>query len=181
MMRELSFFLSVCFFVYSLLILYLHYDDIKKRKELKNYNGYISVFCVLYVIIMFKLVIYKPQNTDEAYGILFIFLFLFFLILFVSLTSFITRTKILNWIYGILHIPMLYYVFAALVDSIVKNEFGMKASLNFFLIMLFFVVPVLISYAINFIFKKKKNKEISVWALAFNIEMIMLFVLSWFY
>jgi hypothetical protein len=107
------------------------------------------------------------NDIYKAYSLLFYAFLLLLFDVFVFGISYIKKTKVIDCIYGIL------YMLACIIllfSSFIENE---GKTLYYFLLVLILFIPYFASYLIT-LFLKKKNMEISVCALAFNLGVIFL-------
>jgi len=153
---------------------------------MENWNKHIRFFCIsyLFMIIYMIVVIKNSRDMYESYGSLFVGTLFFIVMLFIFSTSFITRTKILNWIYLILFfLGSVYALFQEKTSSYTYYYFDYKISFNTATFFRFFnILSIFLSLIFSFFifsYLKKRKKEISFWALAFNIEVSMMFCI-WF-
>jgi hypothetical protein len=142
---------------------------------INNYNKYIRIFCCLYLIITVYCIweITHTHDMYKGYGLLFYSFLITLYNIFVLCVSFVKRARVIHRIYGSLSIALLIFYLYLLIQAIVE---GNNDYHNFLYVFLLVFIPISVSYVISFMLRKK-NKEISFWALAFNFE-ILYFIIS---
>jgi hypothetical protein len=138
-----------------------------KSTHNKNLNRYFRVFSLLFIINAFC----SLFNDKIGWNFFFILLESIVISTIVLSLSYIKSTKKLNCIYIVLFFIIgLLYVY----NFIIEND---KLSIFLFISFFFSFFISLFTYSIL----KKRGYEISIWGLAFNIEILITMSYIWFY
>jgi hypothetical protein len=167
------YYLGILLCVYIPLIAYFKYIPFRRGGMQKTGNDRICIFCPVYIIIIIYLSV-----KNMGYNEFFLCVFLVLITLFIFITSFITRTKMLNYIYLILCLfEFIYVLFREYsLNNYIYYYFGTSFETHTLLRFLDIFLACL-SLSLSFFitsYLRKRKKEISFWALVFHFELLFL-------